>query len=111
MHVDQLLLLVDCLVESHLFARNFNSNHEQRNLLWKAGSFGREIFSRQRDEINFLLGAFDLVLFIGYRGKAKPNLLAQETLSIACALRILFRIFNDKKKENSAETIKRRILK
>jgi len=34
---DQLLLLVDCLIESHIFARTFNSNHEQRNLLWKAG--------------------------------------------------------------------------
>jgi hypothetical protein len=37
MNFDQLLLLIDCLVESHMFARTFNSNHEQRNLLWKAG--------------------------------------------------------------------------
>ena len=36
-HFDQLVLLVDCLIESHMFARAFNSNHEQRNLLWKAG--------------------------------------------------------------------------
>jgi len=34
---DQLILLVDCLIESHMFARAFNSNNEQRNLLWKAG--------------------------------------------------------------------------
>jgi brefeldin A-inhibited guanine nucleotide-exchange protein len=37
MNFDQLLLLIDCLIESHMFARAFNSNHEQRNLLWKAG--------------------------------------------------------------------------
>ena len=37
MNLDQLLLLIDCLIESHMFARAFNSNHEQRNLLWKAG--------------------------------------------------------------------------
>jgi brefeldin A-inhibited guanine nucleotide-exchange protein len=37
MSFDQIILLVDCLVESHLFARKFNSNNEQRNLLWKAG--------------------------------------------------------------------------
>jgi hypothetical protein len=40
---DQLMLLVDCLIESHMFARAFNSNHEQRNLLWKAGKINLEI--------------------------------------------------------------------
>ncbi|CAF4450349.1 unnamed protein product, partial [Adineta steineri] len=73
MHIDQLLLLIDCLIESHMFARTFNSNHEQRNLLWKAG----------------------------YRGKAKPNLLSQETHSIACAIRILFRLYSDPDRNNS----------
>ncbi|CAF5176710.1 unnamed protein product, partial [Rotaria magnacalcarata] len=83
MGLDQLLLLVDCLIESHMFARAFNSNHEQRNILWKAG----------------------------YRGKAKPNLLTQETHSIACAFRILFRLFSDSKRSDSMDTLKRRILK
>lgn len=47
MSADQLLLLVDCLAESHMFARTFNSNHEQRNLLWKAGKRARgETFGR-----------------------------------------------------------------
>ena len=36
---DQLFLLADCLLESHKFAKAFNSNHEQRNILWKAGQF------------------------------------------------------------------------
>jgi hypothetical protein len=39
MNFDQLMLLVDCLIESHMFARTFNSNNEQRNLLWKAGKY------------------------------------------------------------------------
>ncbi|UJR27887.1 hypothetical protein I4U23_009152 [Adineta vaga] len=82
MNIDQLLLLVDCLIESHMFARTFNSNHEQRNLLWKAG----------------------------YRGKAKPNLLTQETHSVACAFRILFRLYTDIKRNESTDIIKRRIL-
>ena len=49
--------------------------------------------------------------FSGYRGKAKPNLLTQETLSIACAFRILFRLFTDLKRMESIDVLKRRILK
>lgn len=33
----QLFKLLDCLLESHRFAKAFNSNNEQRTLLWKAG--------------------------------------------------------------------------
>lgn len=33
----QLLKLVDCLMESHQFAKTFNASNEQRNILWKAG--------------------------------------------------------------------------
>jgi len=33
----QLFQLIDCLMESHVFAKTFNSNQEQRSLLWKAG--------------------------------------------------------------------------
>lgn len=32
-----LLQLTECLLQSHRFAKEFNANHEQRNLLWKAG--------------------------------------------------------------------------
>ncbi|CAF1498387.1 unnamed protein product [Adineta ricciae] len=83
MSFDQLILLVDCLIESHMFARAFNSNNEQRNFLWKAG----------------------------YRGKAKPNLVVQETNSIACAFRILFRLYSDPKHSGSYDVLKQRILK
>jgi len=34
---DQLLQLLNCLLESHSFAKQFNCNQEQRNILWKAG--------------------------------------------------------------------------
>ena len=37
---EQLLQLLDCLLESHQFAKAFNSNQEQRSLLWKAGREG-----------------------------------------------------------------------
>lgn len=62
-----LLLMVKYLAKSHHFARQFNSNALQRNVLWKAG----------------------------FRGPVRPNLLKQETQSLACALRILFRLYDD----------------
>ncbi|THD26854.1 Brefeldin A-inhibited guanine nucleotide-exchange protein 1 [Fasciola hepatica] len=58
------LRLARCLLESHAFAKQFNSNDEQRNVLFEAG----------------------------FKVKAKPNLLKQETHSLLCALRILFRL-------------------
>jgi brefeldin A-inhibited guanine nucleotide-exchange protein len=36
---EQLFKLIDCLEETYQFSRQFNCNHEQRNLLWKAGKF------------------------------------------------------------------------
>lgn len=62
-----LMLLTDCLVQSHRFAKTFNSNQEQRNILWKAG----------------------------FKGTAKPNLLRQETQSLACVLRIFLKVYTD----------------
>ncbi|KAF5286690.1 hypothetical protein FQA39_LY16173 [Lamprigera yunnana] len=67
LNTKQLLQLTDCLLQSHRFAKAFNMDHEQRNLLWKAG----------------------------YRGSIKPNLLKQETQSLACLLRILFKMYSD----------------
>ncbi|KAL4236729.1 Brefeldin A-inhibited guanine nucleotide-exchange protein 1 [Mactra antiquata] len=75
----QLFKLVDCLMESHKFAKDFNSNHEQRNLLWKAGFCANTSF----------------------KGKAKPNLLKQETQSLACLFRILFRMYNDETRKDA----------
>ncbi|CAH8627069.1 unnamed protein product [Heterobilharzia americana] len=58
------LILAKCLLGSHAFAKQFNSHDEQRNILFQAG----------------------------FKVKAKPNLLKQETHSLLCALRILFRL-------------------
>lgn len=66
-----LLLMVSCLAKSHQFAREFNTNSTQRNVLWKAG----------------------------FRGPVRPNLLKQETQSLACAMRILFRLYSDEARE------------
>lgn len=67
MSTEHLLMMVDCLSKSHRFARQFNTNSTQRNVLWKAG----------------------------FRGPVRPNLLKQETQSLACAVRILFRLYHD----------------
>ncbi|XP_057680326.1 brefeldin A-inhibited guanine nucleotide-exchange protein 1 isoform X3 [Corythoichthys intestinalis] len=78
----QLFKLLDCLMESHRFAKAFNSNNEQRTLLWKAG----------------------------FKGKSKPNLLKQETGSLACGLRILFRMYTDETRRDAWEEVQRRLL-
>uniref|UniRef100_A0A3B5LM56 ADP ribosylation factor guanine nucleotide exchange factor 1 n=1 Tax=Xiphophorus couchianus TaxID=32473 RepID=A0A3B5LM56_9TELE len=80
--LEQLFKLLDCLLESHRFAKAFNSNNEQRTLLWKAG----------------------------FKGKSKPNLLKQETSSLACGLRILFRMYTDESRQGAWEEVQRRLL-
>uniref|UniRef100_A0A673C1X4 SEC7 domain-containing protein n=1 Tax=Sphaeramia orbicularis TaxID=375764 RepID=A0A673C1X4_9TELE len=77
-----LFKLLDCLLESHTFAKDFNSNNEQRTALWRAG----------------------------FKGKSKPNLLKQETSSLACSLRILFRMYSDPKLQDSWPDIQTRLL-
>lgn len=77
-----LLLLTDCLLQSHRFAKTFNLNHEQRNLLWKAG----------------------------YRGSVKPNLLKQESQSLACLLRILFKMYCDESRQGDWSIIEEKLI-
>ncbi len=79
----QLFSLVDCLLESHRFAKQFNVNQHQRNLLWKAG----------------------------FKGKSKPNLVRQETQSLRCALKILFRMFSDENREQSVLEVQNRLIR
>jgi len=78
---DILISLADCLIESHQFAKSFNRNHEQRNVLWKAG----------------------------FHGNAKPNLLNQEVRSLACALRILFRLYSDETRQECWQSVEEKI--
>jgi len=79
---NHLLQLVECLLRSHRFAKSFNSNHEQRNVLWKAS----------------------------FRGNMKPNLLKQETQSLACALRILFNMYSDEAHRTDWSKIEARLV-
>lgn len=46
----------------------------------------------------------------GFRGKAKPNLLKQETQSLACLFRILFRMYNDETKRSTWKDIEDRLI-
>lgn len=78
----QLFKLVDCLMESHRFAKSFNSDHEQRNVLWRAG----------------------------LKGSVKPNLLQQETTSLACVLRILMKLYSDESRSSDWNDIELRLI-
>uniref|UniRef100_A0A8C9NLX6 ARF guanine nucleotide exchange factor 2 n=1 Tax=Serinus canaria TaxID=9135 RepID=A0A8C9NLX6_SERCA len=77
-----LFKLLDCLQESHSFSKAFNSNYEQRTVLWRAG----------------------------FKGKSKPNLLKQETSSLACCLRILFRMYVDESRREAWDAVQQRLL-
>lgn len=82
LNCEHLLLLVDCLCKSHRLAKQFNSNSGQRSILWKAA----------------------------FRGNVKPDLLPQETAAIACALRILFRMYADPVRQSSRYAVQERLL-
>ena len=71
----------------------------------------KETFSGKRVSIQGEIDHGIGVYVLGYRGKAKPNLVVQETNSIACAFRILFRLYNDPKRSGSNDVLKQRILK
>ncbi|XP_055681945.1 brefeldin A-inhibited guanine nucleotide-exchange protein 1 [Lutzomyia longipalpis] len=77
-----LLKLTDCLLQSHRFAKQFNVNTEQKNILWKAG----------------------------FKGSVRPNLLKQETQSLACILRIFFKLYNDESRRKDWTDIERRLI-
>lgn len=77
-----LMLLADCLIQSHRFAKTFNSSHDQRNILWKAG----------------------------FKGTAKPNLLRQETQSLACVLRIHFKMYTDDGRSQDWPDVEKRLI-
>lgn len=105
-----LFKLLDCLLESHTFAKDFNSNNEQRTALWRAGEW-------RNPPPCFLPSARCRRIHIctscrppGFKGKSKPNLLKQETSSLACSLRILFRMYSDLQLQDSWKDIQTRLL-
>ena len=46
----------------------------------------------------------------GFKGKAKPNLLKQETQSLACMFRILFRMYNDESRRDDWPQVEGKLL-
>uniref|UniRef100_A0A182Q5J5 SEC7 domain-containing protein n=1 Tax=Anopheles farauti TaxID=69004 RepID=A0A182Q5J5_9DIPT len=82
LNTPHLLQLVDCLMQSHRFAKQFNANNDQRTVLWKAG----------------------------FKGSLKPNLLKQETQSLACVLRVLFKMYGDENRRRDWQDIEQRLI-
>lgn len=110
-----LFKLLDCLLESHRFAKDFNSNNEQRTALWRAGprSFYLLVWvvvMLSFIDVFFYCACLLLILHVGFKGKSKPNLLKQETSSLACSLRILFRMYSDTQLQDSWPDIQTRLL-
>ncbi|OWR54723.1 brefeldin A-inhibited guanine nucleotide-exchange protein 2 [Danaus plexippus plexippus] len=77
-----LLRLVECLMCSHRFAKTFNTNNAQRNVLWKAN----------------------------FKGSVKPNMLKQETQSLACVLRILFKMYSDEARRSHWPAVQKSLI-
>lgn len=53
-----LFKLLDCLLESHTFAKDFNSNNEQRTALWRAG---KHVSASRALEIHTFIHEFSLL--------------------------------------------------
>jgi hypothetical protein len=70
------------LCRSHYFAQRFNANKGLRTALWKAGFM---------------------------KNRSKPNLLKQETTSLSCALRIMFRVYETETEPESLARVEDRI--
>ena len=82
LNTTHLLQLTECLLKSHRFAKRFNADHNQRNILWRAG----------------------------LKGSVKPNLLKQESTSLACVLRILFKMYSDESRSQDWRDIEARLI-
>lgn len=82
LNTNHLFQLIECLMDSHRFAKRFNANDEQRNVLWRAG----------------------------LKGSVKPNLLKQETTSLACVLRILLKMYSDESRSRDWPDIELRLI-
>ena len=58
-----------------------------------------------------LITYISLFAYLGFKGKAKPNLLKQETQSLACSLRILFRMYTDEARRDAWPDVQKRLTK
>ena len=48
---------------------------------------------------------------IGFKGNSKPNLLKQETQSLACILRILYRMYSDESRRDYWQQVQEKLIK
>jgi brefeldin A-inhibited guanine nucleotide-exchange protein len=79
----QLLMLADCLLQSHRFAKSYNVNNHQRNsVVWNPT----------------------------FSGSANAYFLKQETQSLACAFRLLFKMYEDESRRCDWPHIERRLI-
>lgn len=70
-------------------------------MLGREGEGGRR--RRERERVIFFV-------FIGFRGRSKPNLLRQETSSILTAIRILYWMLGDETRRDNYSEIENRLL-
>ena len=52
-----------------------------------------------------------LLFVLGFKGQSKPNLLKQETSSLACLIRILFRMYHDESRKESWDEVEQKMLR
>ena len=72
------------------------------------------LLSQQHNTNRFLLYTSQILtssLFSGFRGRTRPNLLRQETTSLGCALRILYRMLADGERADDYLVIEERLLR
>lgn len=73
-----------------------------------------EIFIELVKIWNFKISWFSqyyfIPMFAGFKGKAKPNLLKQETQSLACLFRILFRMYNDESRRDAWADVESKLI-
>ena len=61
--------------------------------------------------VHVLFVCLFVCLFVGFKGKSKPNLLKQETSSLACLIRILFKMYSDDKRKDFWPEVEKRSLR
>ena len=53
----------------------------------------------------------NIIFSAGFKGNSKPNLLKQETQSLACMLRILYRMYSDESRRDYWHQVQEKLIK
>lgn len=115
---EQMKVLLDCLRESHDFAKAFNANHKLRTALWKAGKAALPAMCFQFQAPVVMLScqlkrrlADTLAANCAGFMKQLPNLLKQETSSLHASLGVLYRMYDDKTRESYWDDVETRLFR